>query len=349
MKNSPPIPVAVIGVGRMGRHHARVYSELDEARLAAVVDDDAARAQASASEYGCETCTSVDELLERFPDLRAASIATPTVHHRSAAEALLERGVACLIEKPLAPSSVDARAIADLARARGVTVQVGHTERFNPVVRATAELGVRPLFIETQRVGPMSFRSIDVGVVFDLMIHDLDIVLMLARAPLVDVSAVGVSVLGTHEDVANARLVFEGGCVANLTASRLARKPERKLRAFADDAYVSIDYAAKAGVLLSAADHAEALASLRTRLAAGEDLSSLDYGSIVKPREIPIDEEEPLRAELAHFLAAVESGERPAVDAEAGHAAVEAAERVVASLRQHEIEGRAVEARGSWG
>ncbi len=349
MNPPAPLSVAVIGAGRMGRHHIRIYGELPEADLVAVVDGDLERAREAADAQGCAAYSNVDELLENHPGLHAVNVATPTVSHRAMAEALVPRGVACLIEKPLADSAEAARAIQALAEEHGVTVAVGHTERFNPVVAAMAELDVVPRFIEVNRVSPMSFRSIDVGVVFDLMIHDLDIVQMLARAPLADVAAVGVSVLGSHEDVANARLTFEDGCVANLTASRLARKTERTLRVFADDAYVSLDYASRTGVILSAADHAEALALLRERLARGEDLSGLDYGEIVQARRIDMPEQEPLRAELLHFLGAVRNGTAPAVDARAGCAAVEAADRVVASLRDHEIEGTRVEARGSWG
>lgn len=329
------IPVCVVGVGRMGRHHARTYHELDRAQLVAVVDGNSERARDAAEAYGAQAFASVEELLERGPQVRAATIATPTAGHRAVAEALLPRGIACLIEKPIAPSAAEARAIVELAEGYGTTVQVGHTERFNPAVRAMAELDVRPRFVEADRVAPMSFRSVDVGVVFDLMIHDIDIALMLAGSPVEDVSAVGVSILGTHEDVANARLVFAGGCVANLTASRLARKTERKLRVFGETAYVSLDYAKRSGVILSAADNAQALATLRERMLSGEDLSGLDYTEVVKAREIELTDEDPLQAELGHFIDAVREGTRPAVDASAGYAAVEVAERVVAAIRAH--------------
>jgi predicted dehydrogenase len=195
-------PVAVIGVGRMGRHHARIYSELPGAELLAVVDGDADRAGAAADQYGCDAAASVEELLAKHPQVRAVSIATPTVSHESCALPLIDRGVACLIEKPLAPSSASAHRIVETAERRGVLVQVGHTERFNPAVRAISELEITPRFIEVDRVSPMTFRSIDVGVVFDIMIHDLDITLMMARSPLREVKAVGVAVLGRHEDVA---------------------------------------------------------------------------------------------------------------------------------------------------
>lgn len=325
------LPVAVVGVGRMGRHHARHYAEMEGADLVAVVDGDAGRARAAAAEYGGAAFASVAELLARGPAVRAVSVATPTGAHRACAEELLPRGIACLIEKPLAPTGADARAIASLAAEHGTVVQVGHTERFNPVVRKAVELGVRPRFIEADRVAPMTFRSIDVGVVADLMIHDIDVALMLAGCAVAEVSAVGVSVLGAHEDVANARLVFEDGCVANLTASRLGRKTERKLRVFGDAVYLSLDYARREGVAVRV-DPA-ALAAARARLAAGESPADLDPGTLLSQEPLPAQDEDPLRSELEHFLAAARGARAPAVDASAGCAAVEVAERVVAAIR----------------
>jgi predicted dehydrogenase len=339
------LPVAVVGVGRMGGHHVRHYAGLEGAGLVAVVDGDEARAASVAAEYGCRAFPSVEALLEGAPEVRAVSVATPTVAHRPAAETLLKAGVACLIEKPLAPSAEDGRAIAALAEERGLVVAVGHTERFNPVVRAMADLDLSPRFVETHRVSPMTFRSIDVGVVFDLMIHDLDIVLALADSPLVSVSAVGVNVLGAHEDVCNARLEFASGCVATLTVSRLALKTERKLRVFADDAYVTADYGNRNGLVLTAQDNREKLREVAARMAAGEDLTSLDWSNVVTAKPLELVEEDPLRAELAEFLEAVRGNGRPRVDAHAGCAAVEAAERVVAAMGERLAGGGS----GSWG
>jgi predicted dehydrogenase len=251
----------------------------------------------------------------------------------------LPRGIACLIEKPLAASSTEAASIARLAAEHSTLCQVGHTERFNPAVRAVVEMDLRPRFIEIDRVAPMSFRSVDVGVVFDLMIHDLDIVLMMTRAPLVDVRAVGVGVLTEHEDVANARLLFADGCVANLTCSRLALKTERKLRVFSESAYLTLDFAKRSGMLVSTNDHQEVLQRVRERLSRGEDLSGLDYMGLVQMHPLQIPEEDALQAELTHFLHCVRSGEAPRVDAEAGRAAVDAAEQVVNALRAHHWDG----------
>ncbi len=337
------IPVAVVGVGRMGRHHARTYKKIPLAKLVAVVDADAERAATVADEFGCDSCANVAELLQKYPNIRAASVAVPTVLHLQAATPLLERGLACLIEKPLAPTAALCRQLARIASDRGTIIQVGHTERFNPAVRAVLAMGVRPRFMEVQRVSPMTFRSLDVGVVMDMMIHDLDIVLTLADSALARVEATGVAVMGKSEDVANARLVFENGCVANLTASRLALKTERKLRLFSEDAYVSLDYQKRTGIVIRKADNAEALAKVREQLAAGADLSSVDYAGLVHVNELAMDlpegQQDPLTAELTSFLETVRVNGQPEVDALAGSAAVDAAERVTAAIRDHKWEG----------
>jgi predicted dehydrogenase len=338
-QDSSAIPVAVIGVGRMGRHHARLYHQMPQADLLAVVDADETRGGTLADEYRCDYLPDVRELIQRHPGLRAVSIAVPTAFHEAVAAPLLERGIACLIEKPMAPSVESARRIVELAARRGALVQVGHTERFNPVVRAAAELDIHPRYIEVDRVSPMTFRSIDVGVVFDIMIHDLDILLMMTRAAIRDVRAVGVAVLGEHEDVANARLEFADGCVANLTASRLALKTERKLRVFSENAYMSLDYAKKTGVIISRTHNAQALQEIRGQIVDGADLSDVDYTKLVDVRPIQISDEEPLRGELTNFLDAVAGRAAPEVDAAAGYAAVDAAERVVRAIRSHRWSG----------
>ncbi len=339
MSKSEALAVAVVGTGRMGRHHARIYHELSDARLVAVVDSDAARARAVASDFECAAYGSLEELLNSSESIEAVSVVTPTIHHGEVAAKLLPRKIACLIEKPLASSSSEAAAIARLAADNAVICQVGHTERFNPAVRAVSELKLRPRFIEIDRVAPMSFRSVDVGVVFDLMIHDLDIVLMMCASPLKEVHAVGVGVITEREDVANARLIFEDGCVANLTVSRLALKTERKLRVFSESVYLTMDFAKRTGLLMSMVENREALQSVREKLRRGEDLSSLDYMSLVKMQPLAMEEEEPLKAELSHFLNCVRKHEKPQVDAEAGRAAVNVAEQVVRALRSHHWEG----------
>ncbi len=328
----------------MGRHHARTYKQMPGVNLRAVVDHDEDRAHTVADEYGCAAYTSVDAMLAAHPEVVAVTVAVPTQYHRSTAEPLLERRIACLVEKPLAPSVADAKALVDCAQKHDAVLQVGHTERFNPAVRAAKSLNFNARFMEVDRVSPMTFRSLDVGVVMDMMIHDLDIVLMLARSPIQQVDAVGVAVLGKHEDVAGARIVFENGCVANITASRLALKTERKLRVFSESGYISLNYQSREGIVIhTTGDNREALAKIREQVAEGRDLSDLDYQDIVQVEELTFDlppgEEDQLTAEQTNFLHAACHGSQPAVDGLAGYAAVDAAERVVRAITDHKWEG----------
>jgi len=263
----------------------------------------------------------------------------PTVAHKAVAQQLIEHGTACLVEKPLAQDAATAHEMVELSRRHNVLLQVGHTERFNPAVRAIKDWDILPRFIECDRVSPMTFRSVDVGVVFDMMIHDLDIVLKLAGRPVKAVHACGVSLLSEHEDVADARIEFEGGCVAKMTASRLAMKTERKLRVFSEAGYISLDYATKSGRAIRRTGNIEQLLEIREQIARGADLSELDYADIVAMEELVVDDEEPLRAELTNFLEAVRGEELPEVDAEAGLAAVHLAEQVVEKIKTHEWAG----------
>ena len=332
MKN--PLKVAVIGVGHMGRNHARIYSELDGCELVAVVDKDLDRAREIAAQFG-------GQAFSRFTDVTtpvvAATVAVPTVYHAEVAIPLLDRGIAVLVEKPLAPDAVSARQLVDAAGKNGCLLQVGHSERFNPVVQAMLRMQVAPRFIETHRISPFTFRSADIGVVFDMMIHDIDIVLHLVRQRECTIDAVGVAVLGPYEDVANARIRFAGGAVANLTASRLALKTERKIRVFCPTAYLSMDYQKKSGVALKLADNLDLIRMAKERNF--EDLSQmqgLDFGSMVKIEPLVVDDVEPLRAEIESFLDAVRTGRSSGVSAEEGYAAVELAERITTAVRDQD-------------
>ncbi len=334
---SEPVPVAVVGAGHMGRHHVRKYAGLPQARLVAVVDLDEDRARAAAEPHGARWLTD----LAALPDeVVAVSVATPTVTHLDVARPLIQRGVHVLIEKPIADSLEAARTIAALARESGVIVAVGHTERFNPVVAAVERLGVRPKFVETQRVSPFPFRAADVGVVLDMMIHDIDIVLHLVGDAVTKVDAVGVNVLSRHEDIANVRLAFERGAVANLTASRLALKTERRLRVFSERAYVSLDYHNRRGIAITLEENLDILRIAREH--GLEDLSQaagMDFGRLVHVEPLAIQDADPLETELRTFLECVQTGTRPPVSAEDGVAAVEVAERIMASIRQHAWDG----------
>ena len=315
----------------MGRLHARVYSEMPRVRLLGVYDANADAAAAAAEQYDCRVFTSLESLLA---EARAVTIAVPTNHHADVAERCLAAGVACLIEKPMAKDVADARRIVEAARKSNVAVQVGHIERFNPAVRAMEKLNFPVRFIEVTRISPLTFRSIDVGVVLDMMIHDIDIVLRLARSTVTRVDAVGVSVIGDVEDICNARLTFENGCVANITASRLALKTERRLRVFSPDAYVSLDYQKRYGIVARRGGNLDAIRDAVSRIRSGEidDLSQLNFADLVQVEELQIDDIEPLRAELESFVDAVTLGTPPAVTVEDGLAAVETATRIVQSI-----------------
>lgn len=338
----------VIGVGRMGRHHARVYSQLPDTELVGVVDDHAERAGDVAEQWGCRHFHSVENLIKAGVD--AVSVAVPTTSHRRIATALLEAGVSCLVEKPLAGTVEEARAIKDAAdRSRGV-LMVGHIERFNPIMRALRQeqvnnLPIIPRFIEVHRVSPMTFRSVDVGVVMDMMIHDLDVVLMLMGGQEPDeVHASGVPVITQHEDICNARLVWNKGvggpngaagrCVANITASRLALKTERVTRITGENAYIKIDYAAKKGTVIRRTANELQMQECRESLRSGADLTDLKWQELVTLENLVVDDAEPILTEIKTFLECVRTGRQPEIDAQAGFVNVRTAERIVAETRK---------------
>ena len=279
----------------------------------------------------------------RGPDRRGAEaarrVAVPTTAHRAVAEPLLRANVACLIEKPLAGDVGSARAIKELAEQTGSVLMVGHIERFNPIMRAMQKATenaqpVVPRFIEVHRVSPMTFRSVDVGVVMDMMIHDLDVVLMLMGGQEPDeIHASGVAVITDHEDICNARLTFRrpsGTCVANITASRLALKTERVTRITGENAYIKIDYAAKMGTMIRRIANEIQMREMREQLRRGMDLTNLKWNELVNIEPLVVDDAEPIVMEIKAFLGAVRTGDRPPIDAEAGFANVRTAERIEA-------------------
>ncbi len=302
--------VAVVGVGHFGRHHARVLSALPGVRLEAVVDIDPARAKAAAAEVGTAFACDVSSLGGRVD---AVTLAVPTASHYAVALPLLERGVSVLVEKPIARSVAEADELIAAAAASGAVLAVGHTERYNPAVAAALPLVRSPRFIEVHRIGAFPGRSLDIDVVFDLMIHDLDIILAAVGGDVVSVEAVGVPVLTDRVDIANARLRFETGCIANLTASRISRERIRKLRFFQRDAYISVDCAE------------QEVEGWRVTRGAGP-VPTIDGGKIDVPRG------EPLARELADFVAAVAGGPAPLVDGAAGRRALALAVRVAEAM-----------------
>lgn len=300
----------MVGVGHLGRHHARILGALEGATLVGVADTVAERAEHAAAASGARALTDYRDLLG---EVDAVSIAVPTELHRDVAMPFLERGVAVLVEKPMARTLAEADELVEAAHKSGATLAVGQTERYNPAVHAVMPLVTSPRFIEVHRLGVFPDRSLDIDVVFDLMIHDLDIVLALVRSEVISIEAVGVPVLTSRYDIANARLRFASGCIANITASRISKDRVRKIRFFQPDSYLSIDYAAQEveGWRLVRRDGA------KPRIEGGQ---------------IPVANDEPLRRELADFIHAARTKSAPLVDGHAGRRALELATRIAEKM-----------------
>ena len=300
------VRVAVIGVGHLGRHHARILSALAGVELVTVVDTNRARAEEIARANGTEAAFDARDVLGRVD---AVTIAVPTERHRDVAEPFLASGVPVLVEKPMARSLAEADAMIDGAARSGTILAVGHTERFNPAVDAARPLLSGPRFIEVHRLGTFPERSLDIDVVFDLMIHDLDVVLSFVDAEVDAIDAVGVPVLTGRVDIANARVRFADGCIANLTASRISRDRVRKIRFFQTAAYVSIDYAL------------QKLEAYRLVKGAGQTPS-------IEGGEVPVANEEPLKRELTDFVDAIAAKRPPRVDGAQGRRALALAQQI---------------------
>lgn len=301
--------VGVIGVGSLGQHHARVYASLPGCELVGVVDADPGRAAEIARKNRCQAFGDPAALIGKVD---AVSVVVPTALHYQVGRAFLEAGVHCLIEKPLSTDLAEADALIESARRSGAVLQVGHIERFNPAILALKQHRSEPLFIEAHRLGPYSPRNTDIDVVLELMIHDLDIVLSFVGRPVASVQAVGLPVLSHTEDIANVRLQFEGGCVANLTASRVTLAKQRKIRLFTRDAYLSVDYLAK---------------EVRVqRLKEGADPSQagsmVGLARMVTSETLKLKDEEQLKLELESFLHVVKHGGQPVVSGQDARDAV---------------------------
>ncbi len=328
------ILTAVVGAGKMGEIHAKVYSKLGQSRLVGVVDTDESRAKRLAKKYGCHWFTDSSELLGKVD---AVTISAPTSAHFELAKQFIEEGVPVLIEKPLAADVGQGAEIVELAKKTGCLVAVGHSERCNPVVQAMKRLEIEPKFIEATRISPYPFRSTEISVVLDIMIHDIDIILSLAASRVVKVDAVGVGVIDENEDICNARIVFENGCIANVTASRLAVKTERKVRVFSRQAYLSVDYLKKTGTVIKADPNVDMIEKIRELKRGGKfALLKTKWQDLLHIEKLDVDDTEPLRLEQEAFLQAVaDKSLRPAVSAEEGLAAMECAEAILASVREH--------------
>ncbi len=305
------IKTAVIGVGSLGQHHARILAKHPKSELFAVVDSDQKRGEKIASLYGARYTDNLGDIKNK---VQAAVVSVPTPAHYPVAKELLEAGISCLVEKPFTSNVEEAQSLIDIAKTRNLTLQVGHVERFNPAVIGAQPYINKPRFIEVDRLGPFDPRTSHIGVVLDLMIHDFDILLTLVKDKVKSFEAYGAKVLSDHEDIAKVRLKFGNGCIADLSASRISIEKYRRIRIFQPDSYISIDYAGK---------------SLKIYKKKGEVIKSLTDLEIIRPK---LSSEEPLFHELDHFLTCVEDGKKPIVSGEHGRDAIELASEVLKNM-----------------
>ena len=331
------IRTAVVGAGKMGGFHSRVYNELDYVDLVAVADVDINKAKALAAKYGCDAVTDPASLIGKVD---AVTLSVPTIRHLELAEMFIKNNVAVLIEKPLAATIEQGERIVELAARHNVIAAVGHSERCNPVVQAMKRLHIEPKYIQVNRISPYTFRSTDIGVVLDIMIHDIDIILSLAGSRVKKVDAVGVNVLGENEDICNARIFFENGCVANITASRLALKTERKIRVFSRQGYLSLDYLKKEGIAIKTAPNVNVLEWIREKQSQGDfDFNTVNWPDLLDIEPLAIVDKEPLKVEQEAFLAAaMGKTKRPEVTAAEGLEALKCAHKIIDAMKDHHWE-----------
>ncbi len=322
---APKIRCGVVGVGSLGQHHARIYASLPGAELVGIYDTSVARSAEISAKAGCRRFESLEEL---GAVCEAVSVAVPTDLHEKVALPLLAAGCHLLIEKPLCASLEEAERVLAAAMARNCLVQVGHVEHFNPVMAFLEKEADRPQYITAERLAPYQVRGTEVGVVLDLMIHDIGIVLALVKSPIAKIDSVGISVLSKTEDIANARIEFENGCVANLSASRMSLKKAREIRIFQDDAYLSLDFMNQSGHLVRKSDMIAFGLKMKIGLVKAGDTSSIPV------HEIPIEKGEPLALELAHFVESVARKRQPKVGAALGKSALEIAIAVTDQIRR---------------
>ena len=305
MKN--PLRIGIVGVGSIGRNHARIYSQLPDAQFSAIFDTNRATANEVAEQYRIQAASS----LEEFTDLvDVATVATPTSSHYEIGKHLISHGKSVLIEKPITEKPEQAEELVRLAKQQSVVLQVGHVERFNPVLSALEQRLTTPRFIEAHRLSPYPFRSLEIGAVLDLMIHDLEVILHLVRSPIRNIDAVGVAVLSQGEDIANARIRFENGCVANVTASRISPETMRKIRVFYEDAYLSLDYQNQSG----------------------EIYRLVDGG--IRREAVEVEKDEPLKRELSSFVECSRQGSQPVVSGSQAAAALGLAIQITELARE---------------
>lgn len=330
--------VAVVGVGHLGRIHARLAAGLPQIELVAVVDS---RPEARAALAAETASRGVAEHRELFGEIDAAIVATPTFSHYAVASDLMRGGIHVLVEKPITPTLAEANELVQLARRRQLVLQVGHVERFNPALVSVQDALQDAKFIDARRQSGYTFRSTDVGVVMDLMIHDIDVALSLVKSPVTRVEAVGVSVLGDHEDMASARLHFASGAVANLTASRTSYQPLRSMQVFTASQFASIDFAARKSTVVTPRSDVLRRDFQLAKLGEGDRarLRERLFEELLVKHEAPAVETNAIEQELIDFAEAIRTGRQPRVTGADGRDAVAVAEAVLASVRQHAWDG----------
>ncbi len=343
------IRMGVIGVGHLGKEHARILSGLPDVDLTAVADANYHQAKSIADRCGAEPFESHEDLIDRID---AVTIAAPTLYHHSIARYFLKNNVPVLVEKPMTTTLAQAEELVEIASDRNLAFAVGHIERFNPAFEDLCRRTIHPKLIESERHGPFTGRSTDIGVVLDLMIHDLDLILSVVRSPVKDVYALGASVFGGHEDIVNARVTFENGCVANVTASRISPRPKRKLRVWAPEGYAGIDFVEKRLTLVQPSDDVRrhGLSALHLDPSRREQLRQDVFTKHMETLELDCTRDhDQLTAELKNFVSCVRSGRRPRVTGEDGRDALALADRILASVQKHAWDGNIEGPRGPKG
>jgi len=336
----PPLKLAVIGVGALGRHHARILSHMDGVDLVAVADPRTEQARSVAE--GCE-CEWTHDYRELFDRVDAASIVVQTSLHAAIASDFLCRGIPVIVEKPLATNVADGRALLEAADEQGVALQVGHIERFNPAFRLLAERTGRPKYIRAERLSPYAFRSMDIGAVHDLMIHDIDLVLSLVDATLIRVEAFGTCIVGGNEDCVQARLKFENGCIADLTANRVCPTARRKLQVWSETGCIDADLQTRHVTAFEPSKVLQAgILPFELARQPGADIEALKksmFERFITVTELDGSDDDALTAELSSFVSAVRHGTPPIVDGRAGVAALRVAEQILDNVRTHAWDG----------
>ncbi|HHT9127645.1 MAG TPA: Gfo/Idh/MocA family protein [Candidatus Wujingus californicus] len=328
------LKVAVVGVGHLGKEHARVYAEMPGVELFGVVDIQRKQAEKVAQQYNTGYFLNYKDITDK---VQAVSIAVPTKSHYAIAKDFLQHGVHVMIEKPMTGTVLEARELIDISKSKGLVLQAGYIERFNPAIAAIKRLSVNPKFIECHRLSPFTFRSADIGVVLDLMIHDIDILLYITNSKVKKFDAVGVNVISDKEDIANVRVQFQNGCVANVTASRVSITPMRKIRLFSEDSYISIDYQKKDALIYKKSPELT-LKSLNisdTNVSTIADLKSYVFGDLLKIEHIKMDDYEPLKKELESFVDCIVSHKEPVVSGEEGLRAIEVANDILREIEKN--------------